>query len=226
MYKNIEILNKKEHKSFSYTPATDLIYAKDLNLIPITFSEVKSLCCEFPIVIIMQGNTPQLMILTGVESNGAINENGKWKGKYIPSFLRRYPFTLIQDEANETLHIGFDSESGLFNSDEGNALFDSEGAPTDILENMKNFLAAYHEENQITENILKHLKEKGLVDAAEFTIKRENEEKQKVDGFFIINKQKFFKQEDAFLLEAVKNGWMEIIELHTLSLENIGKLSK
>lgn len=225
MYKNIKILNPKEHGFYRYTSPTDLYYAKDLNLIPVTFSEVKMLCCEYPIVIMIENEIPKLMLMTGLQSNGAIDEKGKWKGSYMPSFLKRYPFTLVQAESEEALHIGFDLESGLFSSPEGRPLFDQEGTPTAILENMKKLLTAFQQEAQITKNILTQLKEKELLQETHFTFKKEDGEEQKVGGFFIIDKKKLLEQEDDFLLEAVKNGWMEMIELHHLSLKNTQKLN-
>ncbi len=224
MYNNIKILNPKEHGFYRYTPLKDLYHAKDMNLIPITFSEIKLLCCEYPVVILIENEIPRFILLTGVESNVAIDEEGQWKGTYIPYFLRRYPFTFVQVESREGLNIGFDLESGLFSSPEGDALFDAEGAPTAVLENLKELLTAFEKESKITENILIRLKEQGVLEPAQITLKKGDDEEERVGGFFTISKKKLFEQEDDFLLETVKNGWMEMIELHHLSLAKVKEL--
>ena len=165
-----------------------------------------------------------MVLLTGLGSNGAIDKEGKWKGKYIPSFLRRYPFTLVKTDASEeTLHIGFDLESGLFSSPEGELLFDASGTPTEVLQDIKKLLTAFQQESQVTENILKILQEKELLEETQMAVNKDGEE-QKVGGFFIVNKKKLLETEDDFLLDIVKNGWMEMIELHLLSLTTIKKL--
>lgn len=224
MYKNIKILDPKAHAFYRYTPAKDFYYAKDMNLIPITYSEIKYLCCEYPIVIIMIDEKPKLMLMTGVKENNAIDDKGQWKIMYPPYFVRKYPFALIRSESDDTFYTGFDLESGLFSSPEGSLLFDAEGKPTSVLENINKLLTAYQKETHITENVLLKMKEFGLLQPAEFMIKKEDGVEQKVEGFFTIDKKKFLEQEDDFLLKALKSGWMEIIELHHLSLSKAQNL--
>ncbi len=225
MYKNVKILQAKEHGFYRFTPPQDFYFAKDLNLIPITFSEVKSLCCDYPIIIIEQNDKPMLMLMTGTERNSAIDEKGQWTCDYLPAFLRRYPFTLVADEKNtETLQLGFDLESGCFTSPDGVTLFNTEGKPSEALINAKKLLEVYNTEIQITTNILKRLKEQELFQPSQFNFKKEGEEDQNVGGFFIIDKKKLLEQEDSFLLEAIKSGWMEMIELHLLSLKQSNHL--
>ena len=221
MFKTIKILDPKIHNFYRYTAATDFYCAKSLTLIPITFSEIKLLCCEYPIVIIMQEEKPSLMLLTGVSENGAIDEKGAWRGSYIPAFLRRYPFTLVEDAPSETHHIGFDLESGLFSSPEGQALFNADGTASSALEAVKQLLTIFQQESQITQNILMRMMEKDLLTASEFTLQKENEEAKKINGFFTINKKRLFELENDFLIEVLQNGWMEMIELQQLSLKNI-----
>ncbi|MEA3492511.1 MAG: SapC family protein [Campylobacterota bacterium] len=224
MYKNVKILQPKEHGFYRYSPPQDYYFAKDANLIPITFSEVKSLCCSYPIIIIEQDDKPMLMLMTGIEHNNAVDEKGEWSCDYLPAFLRRYPFTLVGDESSDTLQLGFDLESGCFTSPNGDTLFDTDGEPSEALINAKKLLEAYNSEIQITNNILKRLKEKELLQPSQFTFKRDGEEDQKIGGFSIIDKKRLFEQDDESLLDTIKNGWMEIIELHLLSLNRSYKL--
>jgi len=225
MYKSVKILDPEAHGFYRYTPATDFYYAKTLTLIPITFSEIKFVCCDYPVIVIIQEQKPQLMLLCGITKNNAINEQGVWLGDYIPAFLRRYPFTLVEESSSDVLHIGFDLESGLFSSPEGQPLFDAQGAPSNILEETKKLLSVFQHESSITQNILLQMHKKEILSATEFSVQSEEEGKpKKIGGFFTIDKKKLFESEDGFLLEAVRNGWMEMIELQHLSLKNVRKL--
>ena len=225
MYNNITILNPKAHGFYRFTPPTDLYFAKALNLVPITFSEVKLLCCDYPVVIVEQEGLPKLMLLTGLETNTAIDEKGKWSGSYTPAFLRRYPFTLVKsEEESETLHIGFDLESGLFSSPDGEELFAEDGGPSEALKRIKDLLSAFQKESQLNDNILLHLKEKELLKPSAFQFKDAEGKEKKVGGFFIVDKEKLLAQEDTALLETIKNGWMELVELQQLSLGKTDKL--
>ncbi|RLA77449.1 MAG: hypothetical protein DRG30_00020 [Epsilonproteobacteria bacterium] len=225
MYKNVKILRAKEHGFYRYTPPQDFYFAKNINLIPITFSEVKSLCCSYPIIILEQNETPMLMLMVGREENNAIDDKGQCSLDYLPAFLRRYPFTLVaDDESSDSLQIGFDLESGCFTSPDGVTLFDADGQASEALINARTLLETYHRETQVTTHILKRLKEQDILQPSQFNFKKEGEEDQKLAGFYIIDKKKLLEMDDALLLEAVKSGWMEMIELHLLSLKNLDKI--
>ena len=224
MYKNITLLRSAEHGFYRYTPPDNYYFGKEINLVPVTFGELKQLCCDYPIVIIKQEERFSLMLLAGLDRNGAIDKDGQWKGDYIPAFLRRYPFALVSGDDDKTLQLGFDLESGCFSSPSGEPLFDTEGKPSAPLLEAKDLLELYNSELQITQSILLKLKEKDLLKESQMTWTNEEREEQKVEGFYIVDRKKMLEQEDEFLLMAIKNGWMEMIELHLFSLKNIGKI--
>lgn len=219
MYKNLKILEPAKHSFYRYTAPQEFYFAKNLNLIPITYSEIGFLCCKHPIVIIEQDAQASLMLLTGSKSNNLVDAAGKWQAEYIPAFLRRYPFTLVKtDENSETLNIGFDFDSGCFSSPEGSPLFSSDGEATESLVDIKTLLEAYQQETQLTTNILAILKERDLLAPAQTVLQNSDGEDQIIDGFLMVDKKKLLEQDDAFLLQVIKSGWMEIIELHLLSI--------
>lgn len=225
MYKNVKTLNHSEHSFYRYSVPDNLYFAKNLTLIPITFSEIKLLCCEFPIVVVQNDSGFMLTILTGEKSNQALDENGKWKSKYLPAFLRKYPFILTQSSQKDTLSLGFDMESGCFSSPEGEALFNGDGTPTSIVTESMSLLENIAKEMNITGGILEKLNEYEVLEASSYTVTKENEEPRQVGGFFIINREKISKLDDEKLLTISKNGWMEMIELQALSLKNIALLA-
>jgi len=221
MYKNLKILDHNEHSFYRYTPPQEFFFAKELNLIPIVYSELSALCCDYPIVIMKQDNQIELMIVTGIDKNNTIGSDGKWSKGYIPAFLRRYPFTLVKSsQEDDTLHVGFDFDSGCFSSPNGSPLFTNDGSPSETLMNIKSLLKAYQEESQNTQAVLTLLQEQDLLVESQITLKNSKGEDQLVDGFFSIDKEKLLKQDDEFLLQAIRGGWMEMIELHLLSLKS------
>jgi len=219
----IKLLDKNKQRYFKYTPIKTFDFAKSVDFIPITFSEVKQLCCHFPIVIAENSDTAALAILAkGVGGRGvtAIKENGSFAGKYIPAFLRRYPFAWIKEGEDETLHLGYESESGCFDAPTGKRLFDDEGNPAKILEQILELMSGIEKEMKITQNILHTLKEREIIQPVNFIV-GEGDEAKKVSYFSAINREKLIEQDDDFLLTTLKNGWMEMIELHLLSLRHL-----
>ncbi len=219
----IKILDKNRQRYFKYTPIKTFDFAKSMDFIPITFSEAKELCCHFPIVITENSGIAVLAILAkGVGGRGvtAIKENGSFAGKYIPAFLRRYPFVWVKEAENDTLHLAYESESGCFDAPTGERIFDDEGNPAKILEQIVELMSGIEKEMTITQNILHTLKEREIIQPVNF-VAGEGDEAKKVSYFSAINREKLIEQDDDFLLTTLKNGWMEMIELHLLSLSHL-----
>jgi len=218
MYESVTVLNPAEHAEFRFKAHEDFLFAKDLAVIPITFSELKELCCRFPIVV-LPGETPQLAVVVAVEGkNLAIDEHGKWiGGAYVPAFLRRYPFILVKlDE--EKLALGADLASGCFSDPSGDPIFD-QGKPTEFLQNTMKFLEALEKEFQMTRLIVEGWKEAQILEPAQLTV-RGGEEEKKIGGFMRIDREKFTSLDDDLLVSWVRRGIVDLIVLHELSLRN------
>ena len=222
MYKNVKILNPKEHSFFKFKAIDNLFFVKDMNIIPIGFSEIKLLCCDFPIVIVGEENNLTLAILTGHKKNSAIDENGQWiGGDYIPAFIKRYPFIFVENPEKKTLHFGFDMESGCFSSPEGEKLFDINGNPSKTVTTFMKFLESYGKEMQLTTNILNAIYKLNILEQAQYNIKEEGKDEENIGGFMVFNKEKIAKLDRKSYVELAKNNWYEMIELEILSLKNI-----
>jgi len=224
MYKSITVLNANEHRDFRYTPPSDLSFAKHLNVIPITYSEIQKLCCEFPIVY-LTGENPSLAIVVGIEKEGknlAINEEGKWIGSYVPAFLRRYPFILAKTGENQ-MSLAFDIESGCFSSPEGERLFDDEGKATEVINNIGNFLKALEDEFILTRNLVAELDRLGILEDRVLTI-GEGEDAKQIGGFKTVEHEKMVALDSAVLADMVKKGWIEVISLQQFSIKNFQKI--
>lgn len=224
MYKSVTILNSNEHIDFRFTPEKDLMFAKNMNVIPITFSEIRKLCCDYPIVY-LGGESPSLAILVGIDKDGknlAIDNSGKFRGGYIPAFLRRYPFIMVKT-GEEQMALGCDIESGCFSSPEGQRLFDEEGKPTETLNSIGNFLKGLEDEFVITKNMVTELDRLGILEDRVLSI-GEGENARKIGGFKTIEHEKMTALSDDILADMVKRGWIEVITLQQFSLKNIDKL--
>ena len=224
MYKSVTVLNSNEHRDFRFTPEKDFFFAKDMNVIPITFSEIRKLCCDYPIVY-LGGESPSLAILVGIDKDGknlAIDENGKFRGDYIPAFLRRYPFIMVKT-GEEQMALGCDIESGCFSSPEGQRIFDDEGKPTEILNNIGNFLKGLEDEFLITRNLVAELDRLGILEDRVLSI-GEGDSAKKIGGFKTVEHEKMTALSDDILVDMVKKGWIEVITLQQFSLKNIDKL--
>ncbi len=224
MYKSVSVLNSNEHRDFRFTPEKDLLFARDMNIIPITFSEIQKLCCDYPIVYI-GGESPSMAIVVGIDEEGknlAIDEEGRFRGAYVPAFLRRYPFIMVKTGEDE-MALGFDIESGCFSSPEGERLFDDEGKATNTLNNIGTFLKSLEDEFIITRNMVAELERLGILEERVLTI-GEGENAKKIGGFKTVEHERLTALSDDVLADMVKKGWIEVITLQQFSVKNFEKI--
>lgn len=87
-----------------------------------------------------------------------MDETKKFKvGKYIPAFLRRYPFVLVQDEAQNNFSLGIEEGAlePLSASNQERALFKEDKTPSDLSKNTLDFLMRFHERCERARRLLK-----------------------------------------------------------------------
>ena len=225
MYKNLVVLDKTKHKDLKVKGMSDLFFAKDLNFIPMIAGEVELVSKSFPVVF-SGGENPSLIAITSLGGGClAINSEGKWIDSYVPSFLRRYPFSLAstQDNVNQKV-ILIDEDSSLFSQSEGNALFDENGEQSETLGHAIKFLQSYDNNNIVTQNVAKLISDSGILEEREISVGEGEEKKVLVKGFLVVNKEKLNELSDDVLASWVRNGIINLIEAHLKSLENIQKL--
>ena len=225
MYKNLVVLDKTKHKGLKVKGMSDLFFAKDLNFIPMIAGEVELVSKSFPVVF-SGGENPSLIAITSLGGGClAINSEGKWIESYVPSFLRRYPFSLAstQDNVNQKV-ILIDEDSALFSQSEGSPLFDENGEQSETLAHAIKFLQSYDNNNIVTQNVAKLISESGILEEREISVGEGEEKKVLVKGFLVVNKEKLNELSDDVLASWVRNGIINLIEAHLKSLENIQKL--
>ena len=150
---------------------SDLFFAKDLNFIPMIAGEVELVSKSFPVVF-SGGENPSLIAITSLGGGClAINSEGKWIESYVPSFLRRYPFSLAstQDNVNQKV-ILIDEDSALFSQSEGSPLFDENGEQSETLAHAIKFLQSYDNNNIVTQNVAKLISESGILEEREISV--------------------------------------------------------
>ena len=108
---------------------------------------------EFPhaaseYAIVFAGTKDNLMpaVILGVREseNLYVSQDAKWDAKYIPAFVRRYPFVFSNTEDSQRFVLCIDEEFSGFNREgRGEKLFDEDSKPTPYVENILKFLQDY-----------------------------------------------------------------------------------
>ncbi|MBP0484420.1 SapC family protein [Sagittula salina] len=228
IYERAQPLRVAEHGDASVKPLADFRFAADLNSVPIVAAEFAAAAQDMAIVF--AGTEEEILpaVLLGVEdgANLFIADNGRWTGRYIPAFLRRYPFVFAQNEAGDQLSLCIDEACGALNRDGiGERLFDAEGTRSSYLEQMLEFAAQYQAQFVRTRVFCQRLKALDLLEPAALSV-RDGEASKGMAGFFRINRERLKAIPRETLGEMFDTDELELCFLHMQSLTNVEGLSR
>jgi hypothetical protein len=152
IYKSVQVLKVDAHRKVRVRPILKLDYAAEVTDTLLTIDEFFSAARSQPIVFGRGENGqhfPAALLGLGRKRNWFLDKEGKWKsGEYMPAFLRRYPFVFV--ESDGTSYLAIDEQSGAFNEEEGEFLFDEEGKATKYTQVVLGFLQEYEAANKRT----------------------------------------------------------------------------
>ena len=225
MYKNLVGLDKVQHKELKISPLENLSFAKQTAFVPVIASEVALVGAGFPVVFTADEN-PSLVTLVslGGESLG-VNADGKWITSYVPSFFRKYPFSLASTKENpDQKVILIDEESSLFSKSKGKQLFKKNGEQSETLTHAIEFLTMHENQIKLTNNVAKAISDSGILEDREISVGEGDEKKVLVAGFRVVNREKLNALSDDILADWVRKGIISLIDSHLKSLDNIQAL--
>ena len=227
MYKKLVVLDKNNHKELKVNPMADLNFAKGSAFIPVIANEIALVGAAFPIVFTAD-ETPSLVSLVSLGGDSlAINHEGKWITSYVPSFIRKYPFSIANTKENpEQKVILIDEDSELVSTSNGNELFTENGEQSETLQNAVKFLTSHESQMLVTQNVAKLIGESGILEDREISVGEGDEKQILVNGFKVVDREKLNALSDDILADWVRKGIIGMIDAHLKSLEHIETLFK
>lgn len=224
IYENAQPVSKIRHRNWSVKTGHDFSFSKELNSVPVTAIEFPNLAQEFSIIFTGKDDTLIPMVILGVKDkeNLFVSDDNKLTARYIPAFLRRYPFIFSSGNDNNLTLCIDESFTGCNQEGIGERLFDSEGEQTVYLKNMLGFLKEYQIQFNRTKMFCKKLLELDLLEPMNAQIKAASGERITLGGFFAVNRAKLkaLSAENAHTL--LKSDELELIYLHLHSMRNLG----
>lgn len=218
-------VNRNQHRTTKIGVVDDFSFTAKTNSVALTGVEFTEACKDYPIVFAKVGERKVPVVLLGLrdDENLYVDAAGKWNDCYIPAFVRRYPFVLAESEGDQFV-VCIDESSSAFNAEDGQPLFDTEGANTPFLDGALNFLNAYQAQMKRTETFVKQLEELGLF--TEMSAKTELADGRKFlfNGLYVIDEQKLITLKEKKAGELVKSGEAGWIYAHLISLSNMSHL--
>ncbi len=229
MYKNLQPINKITDKNLSIKEIKDFSYSKEQINAPITIAEFFEACKDYPILFAKDANNSWIAtVMLGYKEkeNLFIDDKGMWeKQRYIPAYIRRYPFIFVNNENNDQLTLGVEAQfKSEAKEDEIRKLFLEDGNNSEFLNRVLGFLNQFHSDAIATAQFIKQLEEWELLEEKAANISSLDGQKYNINGFYIVNEEKLkhlSKKKKDIICE--KNA-TPLITAHLLSLSNIQKI--
>jgi len=213
-------LEKKKHAKLKLIREPNFDYAASVNSVPVAGMEFFKCSRHFPILFVKNGESGYIPIsILSLRPSGH-DYGDKWQEKYIPNYIRRYPFVLSSDGM-----VLIDSKSKLLSEEEGQDLFQDDGEATEALKEIITYLEQLQFAYKGTEEFTKALIEKDMLEPFSPKIKIGNGNINMGD-VYVVDEKKLLELTEQESLEWLKKGWIAWTYAHLHSLDSINLLVK
>lgn len=231
IYNNIQPVSSEQHRQWA-VEIRDHSFAAEVNSVPLLATEITTVAREIPVIFAKTQDEGGFMPLAvmGLKKgqNLLLDENNKLTLRYVPGFLRRYPFAFANDGQSEKFTLCIDDQYEGWDKEgkTGKRLFTDEGEQTEELQNVMEFLRDYQYRAELTNNFCKRLNDLELLEPMEANIKpqQEGQEGFNLTGFYVVNREKLKAISDEEALDLFKKDGLELIFAHLQSLQNLNAL--
>ena len=230
IYDNIQPLSEK-HAKWS-VGVDNHEFISHLNSSPLLATEIAFAAIEFPVIFSATANEGEYMPLAvmGLKDgqNLLLNDKNVLSTRYVPAFVRRYPFVLGGNKDSEMMALCIDEDSKCFSQDgsKGSRLFQDDGSHSEFLTDVVEFLKDYQFRAEMTRTFTKRLHELDLLEplSANISFKDKEDASINLGGFFVVKREKLKAISDADALDLFKKDGLELIYAHIQSLSNFNRL--
>jgi SapC len=227
MFEKMVPVNKERHANFKVKPSTNFEFASKFHIAYVTMHEFVRAAATYPIVFLEDKEAddfrPVVLMGLDVGENLFIGEDGNWEASYVPAMIRRYPFALTKVPDKDRYVVCVDEASDLLSETEGNAIFDEEGNPTQVIENVRQYLAELQQMDQLTHEFTKFLGTHNLLTPMNMRVNAADQVKN-ITGCYVINEERLNNFSDSLFLEVRQSRYLPAIYAHLISLPQIERL--
>ena len=218
-----EVLNKDKHRQLRIKTGYRAALGDTVMYVmtfPMEFRDIQS--C-YPILFTKDSNTGGFFAaaVLGFEAdqNLFLQDDG-WDASYIPAMVQRQPFLIATggDGDDKPPVASLDLDHPRVSQDEGEALFDSEGGPTEFLNQKVGLLDKLHRGLQHGSGFIDTLLQHELLEQITLDIAFNNGEKKSVQGFYSIAEEQLYQLKGDVLESLNQAGYLQPVFMAVASL--------
>jgi hypothetical protein len=227
IYETAVPVSKAKHADWSVDSGTDYGFSRNVNAVPLMAVEFPNAAAEYAIIFAGTGDDVLPAVVLGVREaeNLYLAKEGAWSARYVPAFVRRYPFVFsISDDAKTSTLCIDEAYKGFNKEGRGERLFDDQGKQTPYVDNVLKFLQQYQVEFRRTQAFCRKLRELNLLEPMRAQIALASGERVAVAGFMAIERARLKTLGADRLAELARTDELELIYAHLQSLRNFGSV--
>lgn len=225
-YEKPVLLDREKHRRRRVRPGSGFGFARKANSLYLAGAEFNEACKEYAIVFTRAQNgkvVPVVMLGLRSRENLFVDDQEAWNARYVPAFVRRYPFVLAE-MPGQSLAVCIDEAYAGLSETEGEPLFDEQGQDTPFLKNALEFLTQYQREYLRTEAFCQRLEQAGLLTEMNARANLADGRSFTVNGLLVVDEKKLLALPDATALALFRSGELHLVSMHLVSLSNMQKL--
>jgi hypothetical protein len=225
-YQRVVALDGTVHSKLKLSAHPDLKFSVRSPVVPLLGVEFTEAAREFPIAFLRGADKAWVPVaLTGAPEgdNVYVDADGRWSARYVPAYVRRYPFVVARS-APDQLTVCIDEAYPGFNESEGTPLFEEGGEASSTLRQIVANLTEYQRQAKLTERFMQRLAAAGLLMEANAQANLSDGRGLTLKGFWIVDEARFRALPDATVKEWFVSGELGLIYAHLSSLGNLLEL--
>jgi len=229
IYESAMPVSGARHADASVEARGDYGFTRKVNSVPLMAVEFPHAATEYAIVFggTAEAFVPAVILSMRGEENLYLGKQGGWEAKYIPAFVRRYPFVFASSQDGKTFTLCIDEAFPGFNREgRGQRLFDDERTPSTYVSSVLKFLEQYQLEFRRTQAFCQKLKELDLLEPMRAQAKLGSGEQVALTGFMAVSRDRLKALPGEKLAELAKTNELEILYLHLHSMRNFAAMGE
>ena len=232
LYREPVLLDSVIHRSRKMAALTDYSIARSLHAVFVAGAEFTQAALEYPLVFVRSGDTDAsgkamiapVAMLGLSQGENLFVEGERWVGRYLPAFIRRYPFLTAQLQGTDSPGVLIDAAWSGLSDEVGEPLFDAAGKPAAALTTAIQFLEMFDAEALRTRNFCSELLALDILQEMNASATLPDGAKFSVDGFYVVDEAKLRALPDPTVVSLHRSGILTLLSAHLISLANIRHL--
>ena len=225
IYESPVVVDRIRHATMRVAPVSGFGFAVGCQAVPLAAVEFIEVAREYPIVFARVQERLVALAVLGVRANENlfVTADGRWEGRYVPAFLRRYPFVVIEAPGG-VLSLGLDEGCPAVGAADGELLFDHDGNNTAFLERTLSFVSQAQDSYNATQTLLATIEQLGVLVPMNARFAMKDGRHLEINDFLCVQEEKLLSIDAENLEKIYRTGILALMYAHLWSLGNFNRL--